>query len=97
MNLGMEHAMEDGYSPLGGLKTVPCDRWSEDSRVGSGFVCHAQQRADRKQLRTQVNEIRRSIDCRGYSIPDVWSMNRWRCRRRLRCARPAGLNAAGAA
>jgi hypothetical protein len=65
MSLGMEHAMEDGYSPLGGLKTVPCDRWSEDSRVGSGFVCHAQQRADRKQLRTQVNEIRRSIDCRG--------------------------------
>ena len=23
----------------------------------------------------------------GYSIPDVWSMNRRRCRRRLRCAR----------
>ena len=43
MSVGMEHAMEDGYCPLGGLKTVPCDRWSEDSRVGNGFVCHAQQ------------------------------------------------------
>jgi hypothetical protein len=43
MSVGMEHAMEDGYSPLGGLKTVPCDRWSEDSRVANGFVCHAQQ------------------------------------------------------
>jgi hypothetical protein len=76
---------------------VPCDRWSEDSRVGSGFVCHAQQRADRKQLRTQVNEIRRSIDCRGYSIPDVWSMNRWRCRRAPEmCSDAAGLDAAAA-
>ena len=57
---------KDGYSPLGGLKTVPCDRWSEDSRVGSGFVCHAQQTgssfADTGE-RTPV--LRRSIECRG--------------------------------
>ena len=73
MSVGMEHAMnrKDGYSRLGGLKTLPCDRQSEDSRVGNGFVCHALPRpADRKQLRTRVNELRtpvlrRSIDCRG--------------------------------
>ena len=68
--------------------------------VGNGFVCHAQQRADRKQLRTQVNELRYSegvSNVEGYSIPDVWSMNRWRCRRAPEmCSDAAGLDAAAA-
>jgi len=96
MSVGMENAMEDGYSPLGGLKTVPCDRWSEDSRVGSGFVCHAQQTGSSCADRGRTNSKGVS-NVEGYSIPDVWSMNRWRCRRAPEmCSDAAGLDAAAA-